>query len=834
MSKTRNNHYVPEWYQKGFWQPAKTTLAYLNLEPDTFTRSDGSIGRKRALHDAPPARAFVQRDLYSTFFGTTAFDEIERKLFGDIDTRGATAVRAFIGGDPVSCHQNFQTLFEFVDIQKLRTPKGLAWLKAQYPSLTQNELMMEMQAMRMMHCTIWTEAVREIVSAEDSDVKFILSDHPVTVFNPESPPGSSTNAFPQEPGIELKGTQTLFPLDRNHCLILTNLEFAEDPGADPLSKRTFARRFRPTILNTQALIRSRKLAREEVEAVNRIIRSRAHRYVAAGHKDWLPEPITDVRSWKAAGEILLPPSGELFGFGGEVYVSYENGDVHYQDAFGRTEKEREFLKKAPPKDELKPRDPCGCGSDKDYGECCKRKPVHLRPSWDELSIRERNLALFRGIENIVEFRPDQDWTTVRRSITDEKISKVYSVYEAMWPLETDLLALLPKPDGTSRAVYTGHLDAVKITETGLGASLLFDELLIQHPFVNPRTLKEEMNPVKNPQAYRQEVLKSVLFFMQIMPLVEAGIVNLFPDPWDFDYHLREQTLHLAEERWRILKPLMSEEDGGFKERASDEMRRTLYQLSEKGQRAMLKQHAPEMSEGEIEQMLAGISLLREEDPFAVLQDGALLDSGGEGGQLSMFKLAPNFEMAMFIAQATGAAIVTDHPLRWKEILFTILMRDGDAVHHLPSLARAIGLRQFSMAQHYGEIFEWWFHKQPQPHVPVLRDAYKYLSRIGARGVKPNVEQRLAARFARAHKEFESAIEEAGLIRRPTSIQCAFPKGGIYDSTITRLLLMSGSDHHVQNVPMAFYLNAKPIEKPRSVLGLSDKDESEHRIKGLNA
>ena len=43
----------------------------------------------------------------------------------------------------------------------------------------------------MMHCTIWTEGVREIVSAEDSDVKFIISDHPVTIYNHAAPPDSS-------------------------------------------------------------------------------------------------------------------------------------------------------------------------------------------------------------------------------------------------------------------------------------------------------------------------------------------------------------------------------------------------------------------------------------------------------------------------------------------------------------------------------------------------------------------------------------------------------------------------------------------------------------------
>jgi uncharacterized protein DUF4238 len=803
MSITRNNHYVPEWYQKGFWKPGSSTLAYLNLMPETFTRSDGSKGHKRALHDAPPARAFVQRDLYSTFFGTLVNDEIERKLFGDIDTRGANAVRAFADGDPAECHQNFEGLFEYIDIQKLRTPKGLAWLKAQYPSLTQNELMMEMQAIRMMHCTIWTEAVREIVSAEDSEVKFIISDHPVTVFNPAVPPGAKTCSFPGDPGIELKGTQTLFPLDRDHCLILTNLEFTKDPASNPIQKRTFARRFRSSMVRTDAFVRSRKLTADQVGKINQIVRSRAHKFVAAGDKDWLPEPVAKARAWEALGTVLRPQSDELFKFGGEMFVRYESGDVLYQDAYGRTEKEREFLRKPLPKGKPKPGSPCGCGSNKTYAVCCKPKPIQLRPAWDQMSIRERNLALFRGIESILELRPEQDWSDVRRAMTDEKISKVYSVYEALWPLDTDLLGLLPKPDGTSRAVYSGLLDPRKIAEAGLGASLIFGELLIQHPFVNPRTVNENFNPVKNPTAYRQEVLKSILFFMQVMPLVEIGLVNLFPNPWDFDYHLRDQTMRLAEERWNVLRPMM-EVDDEMKSLAKEDVNRSFYLLPEERRRAMIKKTSPEFTDDEVEEVVKSLERMKEEDPFAVLQEEPS-SKGEDGGQFSMFKLAPNFEMSMYVAQATGAAIITDQPVRWKEILFTILARDGQPIHHLTELAGMIEKSRFSIPQHCGEILDWRLQGRPQPHNSVFRDVFRYLTRVGDKDVKPNYEKHLSAQFRKSHHEYEAAISKANLIRSEVRIQCAFPKGGIYDSTVTRLLLMSSSEHHAQNVPMAFFL-----------------------------
>ena len=77
-----------------------------------------------------------------------------RRLLGDIDARGSKPIRAFAGPDLREWNRHFQTLFEYIDIQKIRTPKGLDWLKAQYPTLTQNELMFEMQGIRMMHCTI--------------------------------------------------------------------------------------------------------------------------------------------------------------------------------------------------------------------------------------------------------------------------------------------------------------------------------------------------------------------------------------------------------------------------------------------------------------------------------------------------------------------------------------------------------------------------------------------------------------------------------------------------------------------------------------------------------
>jgi hypothetical protein len=63
---------------------------------------------------------------------------------------------------------------------------------------------------RKMHCTIWSQGVREIVSAEDADVKFIVSHHPVTIYNPAAAREAQACSYPNDPAIALKTSQTIF------------------------------------------------------------------------------------------------------------------------------------------------------------------------------------------------------------------------------------------------------------------------------------------------------------------------------------------------------------------------------------------------------------------------------------------------------------------------------------------------------------------------------------------------------------------------------------------------------------------------------------------------
>jgi hypothetical protein len=94
----------------------------------------------------------------------------------------------------------------------------------------------------------------------------------------------------------------------------------------------------------------------------------------------------------------------------------------------------------------------------------------------------------------------------------------------------------------------------------LGASLYFGELIIQHPFVNARTLNKKYSPVEIPSAYRPEVLKSIVFFFTVIPMVERGLVN-----FDSDLSLRHcveiKAISHRADRCRLYSPNCTEANG---------------------------------------------------------------------------------------------------------------------------------------------------------------------------------------------------------------------------------------------------------------------------------
>jgi len=658
-SKRRRHHYVPVWYQRRFLTNGQISLYYLNLHP--FKKlADGKQIKLKEIYRWGPRNCFCKKDLYTTRAFGERNDEIEKFLFGQIDDAGAKAINALVDQDFNLLSKLFSVVFEYLDAQKLRTPKGLDWIKSNYFQLSHIELMLEMQQLRTMHCTMWVEGVMEIVSAEESDVKFIISDHPVTIYNPACPPVSKTCTYPNDPPTAWLASQTLFPLDINHCFILTNLEYALDPnGVNPTTTRTNPRYFATTLTRWDAIIRTRKLKPEEVCAINYIVKTRARRYIASCQLEWLyPEENISNRKWEELGAVLLPPKDGLWKFGGEIYVGGKNGKLlWYQDEFGRRFTSRE----------------------------------NRNDPFRKYTIKSKNRILFNAIIDIFEFSKGKDWDDFRREINDEKVKKLYKVIGSLWNPDTEIMSLLPKPDDKISAFYCGTTDPRVVPITVLGYSLYVDRIIMLSPFINPRTMKEEHSPVNSPSQYKYETIKNVHLIMQIMPLIEAEIVEMIPDPCDFNPFLRKRIYGMAKARLKGRGPTAEDIEQGTT-LMRDDFHRFLLTLPPDHLKKHFRKAMPHLPNADLEKVIEYAQKVRLADPFAPLQPPT---PGKDGGQLNISHMGGNLEMALYLAQITGSYVYTDLKFRWREIQSAILKRPKESDKD-PwfSLAKALSGFQF--------------------------------------------------------------------------------------------------------------------------------------------
>lgn len=800
---THQNHYVPIWYQKGFIASARKLLYYLDLDPTRKILSDDRMIIGKDLSLRAPKSCFWAEDLYTTRFGSTINDEVERLLFGAIDNEGARAIRAFASNDIGLMHLLFQSFFEYMNAQKLRTPKGLDWIKSKYPRLSQIDLMTEMQYLRQIHCTMWCECVREIVSAEKSDVKFIVSDHPVTAYNPACQPSSMACLYPEDPSIALTGTQTLFALDLNHCLILTNLEYAKDPdGVDPLAPRQNARFSGQTITRTDAMIRTRFLTREEVVSINQVLKTRARKYIAAHEREWLYPEATRRDGWETVAKILLPRD-DLWHFGGETYVGYKDGTTHYQDAFGRTSSAHEYLKKKNPPPTPRPDDPCGCASGHRFKKCCYGIALGDRPPWNVFSIRERNLMLCRAIIDTLGLNNGKTWQDVQRELSDAQVKRIHEMMEFLWPADTNIAELLPRPDKhVFRAVYLGLVDPRTIAGSVTSWLPYFDEIIVVHPFPNPSYMRPKFSPTDSPAQHKSQTLKNVSLLLSLMPLIDAGIVHMVPDPMEFNAEFRRSLMAMAGARAADLK-LENSDMAVARKLGEDDFRRAFQRQPEDVLRRQIQDSqptiTPELLEGTIRYMKESL----QNDPFALLQP---LVPGEAGSQLQLFR-GMSLELAMFFAQLTGSIIYTDSPAHWKQLInhsklskgqdgaspweiLTNAVRKIDLITELNPLIN-LELREAGLLGHARRVFL------------RIRNTVLITGKSEVRQTAEWLARKLDIAVRRSEKEWDGCttkiLPSQRLQRR---MELHIPKDGLVLTTAHRLLVTFGRSNYMKSVPFA--------------------------------
>jgi hypothetical protein len=350
----RHNHYVPRWYQERFLPASQKQreLYYLHKEPRTTRDGRGRRITIPEVESRALKNCFAERDLYTLTFRGISSTDLERLFFGQIDHHGRKAVEFWTIYDHTAyAGEALQPLLIYLSTQKLRTPKGLDWLARQIGSRNPAMTLAAVVRFQQVFGAVWSECIWQIGDASASPTKFIVSDHPVTLYNRGCSPLHTECRGSGDPDIRLNGTHTIFPLSFEKVLILTNRSWATNPYGPPTEVRPNPELERDAIFNQMDIQTGRQLDEDEVRRINFIIKSRAYRFVAAAEQDWLyPEQHLPkkVKWGKLSDRYLLFPDPRELHHGGEIIIGYASGATMSRDAYGRTPLDPDYGKDSLP------------------------------------------------------------------------------------------------------------------------------------------------------------------------------------------------------------------------------------------------------------------------------------------------------------------------------------------------------------------------------------------------------------------------------------------------------------------------------------------------------
>ncbi|MFC1491415.1 DUF4238 domain-containing protein [Nitrospinota bacterium] len=745
----KRNHYVPQWYQKRFIPDdgRENKFYYLDLQPDEIPNVKKT---RRDLLRWGPKRCFIENDLYTVKFGGWENVDIEKFFFGRVDRDGEKALEYFTNfKHPSVDNDAFHAFMNYMSVQKLRTPKGLGLLSQLCESENRNLDLITMQQIQNLYCAMWTECIWQIADASESKTKFIISDHPVTVYNRQCSPLSEWCKGYSDPDIRLVGTHTIFPLSPDKVMILTNLSWVRNPYQSELEVRPNPEMLRGAIFNFMDIQTNRMLSEIEVQQTNFIIKRRALRYVAAAEKEWLyPEKYLVHIDWTKIGEgYLFMPDPRSINLGGEVVIGYEDGRSDAYSEYGhkpwqsgfRDDKRREaeaetlhafqgeFARLYGPKrrgrsfcfshldkeedspdfhdlhleydrkyrDKMKHWHPpatarvdenpkirigrnenCPCRSGRKYKQCCLGKvdwPHLLSKDGGEwmryLSVRGRNMLFVNNALEILQSdTPPKSLPEYKAAFTPQAVKEISEVIVDLWPFDTDITSVLQSSNPGISGLYVGDYSLERLARAVVQHSLYADKILLIDPFIYPYSVRKEYNPILHPEKYCTQTLLNMNIWLTFAPWVEKGVVEFIRSPANFDPELNWKLLQFQKEKFENIQELKSTLKASVKQMAdefkeSEGFRYTILMQPD----SYLRKEFQKLKMGDKDQEEEFIQYIRgrrESDPNYLEPTEEVMRGGGE---LHMRSSGVGYEEAKIISNITGSYLMTDLPIRWKEI-----------------------------------------------------------------------------------------------------------------------------------------------------------------------
>lgn len=321
-------------------------------------------------------------------------------------------------------------------------------------------------------------------------------------------------------------------------------------------------------------------------------------------------------------------------------------------------------------------DLCPCLSGAKFKSCCSGKidwETIIQEDRDcrpYLSVRGRNLHFINRIADVLQVgtigkaRGLKDY---KAAFTADAVRKIHEALMNLWPPDIDIVAALKRQPNDVSGLYIGDYGPEYITRAIVRHSIYANRILLIDPFVYPISVREEYNPIVNPEQYRAQTLKNVNFWFALLPWIEAGIVALIRPPADFDARLNWEIMEAQMKKFEKNEELKKANKESADELSIRHERKLAYQQLVLGAPdSYLRRKFEELGLGKnglnVDEFLNSIQQEREEDPNFLEPLGPKSEA-----QLCMITTGASYPSATMTAGITGSYLFTDIHVKWREI-----------------------------------------------------------------------------------------------------------------------------------------------------------------------
>lgn len=288
-----------------------------------------------------------------------------------------------------------------------------------------------------------------------------------------------------------------------------------------------------------------------------------------------------------------------------------------------------------------------------------------------LTVRAKNLAFIAKIADVFcldsDYRP-KSLPQFKKAFTARAVRDLHEEVIRLWPKTMDIAKTLTSTATEVSGLYIGDYALDHLVQGIVRHSLYASKLLIADPFVYAHSVRDEYNPIINPEQYRTQTLRSVNFWLTLAPWINAGLVEIIRTPAEFDHKLQWESMKEQEKKFEnspdlraALRTTADELEGRHIEKWK--YRDLVLSLPDHALIARLDVLADPTKGITKEDLLAYVHRQRDNDPDFL----EVAANNERDAQLTMVTTGPMYNVARLTASLTKSYLVTDLTSKWKEI-----------------------------------------------------------------------------------------------------------------------------------------------------------------------